>query len=524
MHTAIYARYSSSLQSPTSIEDQERICREYAQRHGLTVAEVYADREISGSVADRPAYQAMMAAAKRGEFEAIICEAQDRLWRDQAEMHSALKRLGFQGVKVLPVATGTDLTSETGRILATVSGLQAETFLGELAKKTWRGMAGTIARGFSAGGAPYGYRSEPTSTDSTGRPREFRKFVQQPEVPMVLRIFEEYAAGSGENAIAKRLNAEHISPPRPKKGRKAQGWDPHTIRSMLRNEIYTGVVYWNRSRKVRDPITDKRTMRRRPKAEWQRVGRPELRIINDALWRRVQARIEAVTKRSGGETGGRRRFAYLFSGLLRCGKCGGGYVTRDKTYSVCGFHRQRGPEVCDNSRVVRRDLLEARLLEAVQQEVFSPQNVAYLTRQVEKALTRRNSQGLAVRRAAEADLRGAEAELENIKSAIRRGIVTETTKTMLEEAEAKIQRLRTETATVPKAATVRLLPGAIKKYVSNLQALLATDTERARGMLEKLLGQVVLYPEGEGLVAELRGNLVPILEAAGLSGGAGRGI
>lgn len=43
-------------------------------------------------------------------------------------------------------------------------------------------------------------------------------------------------------------------------------------------------------------------------------------------------------------------------------------------------------------------------------------------------------------------------------------------------------------------------------------------------MLERLLGQVVLQPTAEGLVAELRGNLVPILEDAGLSGGAGRGI
>lgn len=432
MRAAVYLRYSSSLQNPRSLEDQEALCREAAPRFGCEVdGQVFSDKEISGSVADRPGYRAMLAAAARGEFDAILTEAQDRLWRDQAEMHRALKVLHHRGVKVLSVATGTDLTSETGRILATIGGLQAETFLDELARKTWRGMAGAVARGFSAGGAPYGYRSESTSTDSTGRPREFHKFVHQPEVPIVLRIFEEYAAGSGEGAIAKRLNREHVAPPRPKRGREAQGWDPHTIRSILRNEVYTGVVYWNRSRKVRDPVTDKRTMRRRPKAEWQRVERPELRIVPDSLWRRIQARIETVRKRSGGETGGRRRASYLFSGLVVCGICSGHYITRDKTYSVCGFHRQRGPEVCDNSRMVRRDLLEARLLEAVQQEVFSPQNVAYLTRQVEKALTQWNSQGAAKRRGAEVELREAEAELENVKSAIRRGIVTETTKTML---------------------------------------------------------------------------------------------
>jgi len=33
MRAAIYARYSSDLQSETSIDDQVRLCREYAERH-----------------------------------------------------------------------------------------------------------------------------------------------------------------------------------------------------------------------------------------------------------------------------------------------------------------------------------------------------------------------------------------------------------------------------------------------------------------------------------------------------------
>jgi DNA invertase Pin-like site-specific DNA recombinase len=41
---AIYARYSSDLQSPTSIDDQERLCRVYAERHGWTVGSMFAER------------------------------------------------------------------------------------------------------------------------------------------------------------------------------------------------------------------------------------------------------------------------------------------------------------------------------------------------------------------------------------------------------------------------------------------------------------------------------------------------
>ncbi len=38
---AIYARFSSALQSEASIEDQLRICRERAEREGWTVTEIF---------------------------------------------------------------------------------------------------------------------------------------------------------------------------------------------------------------------------------------------------------------------------------------------------------------------------------------------------------------------------------------------------------------------------------------------------------------------------------------------------
>jgi DNA invertase Pin-like site-specific DNA recombinase len=72
---------------------------------------VYIDQEISGTTAERPGYRSLMDAAKVHKFEAILVEAQDRLWRDQGEMHNALKRLRFWGVKVFSVAAGADLTA-----------------------------------------------------------------------------------------------------------------------------------------------------------------------------------------------------------------------------------------------------------------------------------------------------------------------------------------------------------------------------------------------------------------------------
>jgi site-specific DNA recombinase len=59
---AIYARYSSDNQSPTSIDDQIRKCREYAAQQGLVVLEehIYTDCAVSGVGDDRTRYQAML--------------------------------------------------------------------------------------------------------------------------------------------------------------------------------------------------------------------------------------------------------------------------------------------------------------------------------------------------------------------------------------------------------------------------------------------------------------------------------
>jgi len=55
---AAYARYSSDRQSPTSIEDQLRRCREFASTQGWEVLpeHIYTDEELSGGGADRPGW------------------------------------------------------------------------------------------------------------------------------------------------------------------------------------------------------------------------------------------------------------------------------------------------------------------------------------------------------------------------------------------------------------------------------------------------------------------------------------
>lgn len=62
------------------------------------------------------------------------------------------------------------------------------------------------------------------------------------------------------------------------------------VQTILENSLYRGEYVWNRTSKTRDPDTGKRRIRPRPSSEWIRSTMPELRIVDDLTWQRVQAR------------------------------------------------------------------------------------------------------------------------------------------------------------------------------------------------------------------------------------------
>jgi len=61
MRAAVYARFSSDNQREQSIEDQIRVCRDFAGRNQITVLDnhIYFDEAQSGSIRNRPRLDAL---------------------------------------------------------------------------------------------------------------------------------------------------------------------------------------------------------------------------------------------------------------------------------------------------------------------------------------------------------------------------------------------------------------------------------------------------------------------------------
>jgi hypothetical protein len=407
--------------------------------------------------------------------------------------------------------------------MASVVGWKDEIFAEDLRDKTRRGMMGQFRRGSGAGGRANGYRSEPihdpTKKDAYGNPLIVgsRRAINVDEADVVVRVFQMYTAGLSAKTIARRLNEERIPSPRARQNAPARrGWTWTTIAGsprrsfgILNNPIYIGQMVWNRCQKIRDPDTGRRVMRLRRKDDWVCVPDPNLRIVPDELWEQVQ-RQQASKKRETEEKAKGRPLRHMFSGLLRCAVCSGHYVIKSRKYYGCATNLNQGPSVCPNARLVRRDVLEATLMHLIEHEVFSPEAVEHLTNRVGDALSRpRTSRQGAVKN----DLERARQELGNIKSAIRQGLITHTTKAMLEEAEASVTRLEAALhATESRVGNVAALPRRIGEYLSRLHGVIGKDPARARTILQKLIGEVTLKPNQNGLEAILRGNLPGILD------------
>ena len=512
MRAAIYARYSSDLQSDASIEDQRRLCLRLIESKGWREVRIYADRGLSGASHLRPSYQQLLEDGRYKAFDVIVAEGLDRISRDQEHIAAFYKQMRFQGIPVVTVAEG-----EISELHIGLKGTMSSLFLKDLAQKTHRGLEGRIRNGKSAGGITYGYRVvrdvRPDGTMTTGE----REIIDD-EARVVRRIFEEFAAGHSPRAIAARLNAADVQGPR------GNGWGMSTIygnwrrgTGILNNELYIGRLVWNRQRFVKDPITAKRQARMNPPKEWITEDVPNLRIVSDELWQRVKCRQQASRNIVSVEGEIRperaRRPKHLFSGMLSCGTCGGGYTVVGKAYYGCANARNKG--TCDNRLNIRRDQLETRILDGLKNQLLHPDLIAEFVCAYQEEFNRLAGTARKDRAKAERDLVQVIRQIDNLVTAISGGMFHPSMKDKLTALEARKEELEVELADTDEAP-VLLHPGLADVYrekVAELTKALNDPVLKAEAgsILRGLLSKIRLFPEGSKLVIELVGELAGLL-------------
>ena len=514
--TAIYARFSSEKQNALSIDQQIRKCCEYAERNGLRVAEdcVFSDEALSGATDDRAGLQRLLALAqaKPRPFDTILVDDTSRLSRKLADALRIKERLDFAGIRVVFVSQGFDSSAPQSQTLLTVHGLVDSLYLDGLREKTFRGVEQLALQGLHTGGRVFGYRHVPiesaTKRDNFGRPaiEGVRLEVDSEHAPILRRIFERYAAGHSMKKIAIDLNRDGVASPRPRAGRP-QSWAQSSVRHILLNERYRGVIYWGRTRKIRSPETGKRIYQRKPKSEWRRREIPEQRIVSEELWNRTQERLALVQGLYGGREGRRRGRAaaspYLFTGLLECAECGGSITVvsgqcRKRAHSRygCSRHAQRGDTVCKNNLLIRREDLERQLIGGLQERVLHPDVVGYTLERFQEELTK----ALASRSQSEVSLQRQAAQIERKITNLIRSLseaYSPRIRAELDEMEEQLAGIQERIRASPTETVknqIRDTRRFVESRLADLSALWDKEPRLVREEIAKHVGKITLKP------------------------------
>ena len=220
---ALYARYSTDMQNPMSIDDQFRQAEIYAKQQGWVIVERFSDSAVSGTLSHARAdfLRLMEALASRTRaFDIVLTESLDRISRDPEHLARFNKFAGAARVEIHTVGRGKADTVAVG-----LAALMSSLFLEDLSLKVRRGVEGKVLNGLSGGGRIYGYRP---GTDDRGAPVKGALAIDPFEAAIVRGIFRDYAAGISPIKIASRLNDEGIGSPSVGSERKFRGTGSRT--------------------------------------------------------------------------------------------------------------------------------------------------------------------------------------------------------------------------------------------------------------------------------------------------------
>ncbi|WP_182481182.1 recombinase family protein [Nocardioides immobilis] len=289
---AIYLRISRDREGlELGVQRQEQDCRALAEREGYEVVHVYRDNDIGASTLSkksRPEYEAMLDAARAGDFEIVIAYSNSRLTRRLRELLDLIDLYNAHGTKVVTVVSGSDdLSTADGRMTAQIKGSvdQAEAErMGERIRRAHlqRAQSGTT----NHGGRPFGWQDDKATIDNS-------------EAMLIREAVADVLEGIGLRAITRRWNEAGVLTAR------GNEWDHRALRQLLRAPRLAG---WrvHRGEIARD--ADGLAVR----GVWEP-------ILDQDTYDRLQVALSGRAGRSPGRRGARR---YLLSGIARCGTCG----------------------------------------------------------------------------------------------------------------------------------------------------------------------------------------------------------
>ena len=352
MRVWLYARLSGDDDpAQNSLQNQQEICRAFAEKRGDTIVGCSSDDNVSGMSFSRRGLDALAVAAQVGKIDAVLTKDLSRLGRHKTQTALFIDYLREHQVRVISVTEGIDTFREEDDLIIGVRGLMNDYYAKDISKKIRAGYwqkqkDGLVIR------PPFGYWKDKNTN---------RIFIQPEAAETVRRIYALYLQGCGQKEIARRLNALNCKTPAQlwteqighdarrvhKTGDGKFLWTYASVKNILTEEAYTGVLVNHR----REYCGGK--ARAVNEAEWLRHENFYPVIIEKIIWQQVQTRLKQQARPAVNN-----RTKHRYAGLLSCQECGNVFSPMIRYWNgsrrveyVCRRYHRNGKSHCSSHRI-----------------------------------------------------------------------------------------------------------------------------------------------------------------------------
>ena len=227
---AIYARQSIDKIDSISIESQIEFCKYETRGEPFRI---FQDKGYSGKNTDRPEFQKMLDAIRKGEIKRVICYKLDRCSRSILDFATLMEEFQKYDVEFVSCTEKFDTATPMGRAMLNICIVFAQLERETIQQRVFDAYHSRNKKGFYMGGkVPFGFKLEPYCLEGK---KTSRYVVHEEEANILVFMYSIYAyplASLGD--VVKALVDAGIQHPRKEDGR----WTRTHIGRMLHNPVY----------------------------------------------------------------------------------------------------------------------------------------------------------------------------------------------------------------------------------------------------------------------------------------------
>ena len=359
---AIYCRVSTTEQAEEgySIDEQNIKIREYCEREGHEIYNLYEDRGISGkNITNRPGIKQLLQDATENKFDLVIVWKLNRISRKLLDILNIVELLNKHNIAFRSLTENFETETPSGKLQLNIMGAIGEFERETIAENVKMGLLARAKEGRWNGGVVLGYDLVELNNEGKKRKNTVLK-INEKEANTVRRIFELYSQGHGYKAVVNRINKEGH------KTKRNGEFAVSTVKEILQNPVYIGKIRYN----VRQDWSKKRrnNINANPILS-DGIHEP---IIDVETWNKVQVILKERSKKHNKVYD----CEFPLTGILKCPVCGAGMTINRSTakrkdgtrrineYYSCGNWKNKGTAVC-NSNSIRVEVADEYVLNKI---------------------------------------------------------------------------------------------------------------------------------------------------------------